>query len=277
MAAAVSVGIESNHGPSTRSAPAEVVVRPGVVEAPLLGLPPAPLASAHALVRQDHDANPHDRHPSPAADSRALASRHAEDRATVRPARLSDVPALVELRMANAEAHLALDPDVYRLPQREAVTDHFTAALPTRPPGTRSWSRSRADRWSGWSRCCACPNRPHTRSFAPSLRRRSTPWCRVRPGGAGSAPRCSTRLNRWAAEHAVSYLSAGIHHRNASAVRFYRRHGYAPAGTSLSQATQRLARATVRGATRGRLPLPFRCGHTGTADRHGTTFGTCHW
>ncbi|MET8040669.1 hypothetical protein ABZU25_07360 [Micromonospora sp. NPDC005215] len=47
----------------------------------------------------------------------------------VRPASLPDVPALVELRLANAEAHLALDPDVYRLPQPEAVIEHFTAVL----------------------------------------------------------------------------------------------------------------------------------------------------
>jgi hypothetical protein len=36
---------------------------------------------------------------------------------------------LVELRLANAEAHLALDPDVYRVPRREAVVRHFTAML----------------------------------------------------------------------------------------------------------------------------------------------------
>ena len=40
VAAAVSVGTASNHGPSTRFAPAEVVVGPGVVEAVLLGPPP---------------------------------------------------------------------------------------------------------------------------------------------------------------------------------------------------------------------------------------------
>lgn len=48
---------------------------------------------------------------------------------TVRPASLADVAALVELRLANAEAHLALDPDVYRVPQREAVVRHFAAML----------------------------------------------------------------------------------------------------------------------------------------------------
>ena len=48
---------------------------------------------------------------------------------TVRPASLADVPSFVELRRANAEAHLALDPGVYRIPQREAVVRHFTAML----------------------------------------------------------------------------------------------------------------------------------------------------
>lgn len=68
------------------------------------------------------------------------------------------MPALVELRLANAKAHLALDPDV------------------------------------------------------------------------GSA--LLDAADRWATEHGISNLSAGIHHRNASAVRFYRRHGDAPSGTS---------------------------------------------
>jgi len=48
---------------------------------------------------------------------------------TVRPARLADLPSLVALCLANAEAHLALDADTYRVPQREAVVRHFAAVL----------------------------------------------------------------------------------------------------------------------------------------------------
>lgn len=52
-----------------------------------------------------------------------------EIRLAVRPACPADIPALVELRLSNAEAHLALDADTYRRPRREAVVHHFTAVL----------------------------------------------------------------------------------------------------------------------------------------------------
>jgi GNAT superfamily N-acetyltransferase len=48
---------------------------------------------------------------------------------TVRQANAADVAALVELRIANAEAHVALDPDTYRVPSRDAVARHFAAVL----------------------------------------------------------------------------------------------------------------------------------------------------
>jgi hypothetical protein len=39
----------------------------------------------------------------------------------------------MELRLANAEAHLAPDPGIYRVPQREAVVRHFAAMLADEP------------------------------------------------------------------------------------------------------------------------------------------------
>jgi hypothetical protein len=68
----------------------------------------------------------------------------------VRPANLADVPSLVELRLANAEAHVALDPGVYRLPQRAAVVGHFTAVLADEAGRMVFWSpRIMMAGWSG--------------------------------------------------------------------------------------------------------------------------------
>ncbi|WP_372495092.1 GNAT family N-acetyltransferase [Micromonospora phytophila] len=39
----------------------------------------------------------------------------------------------------------------------------------------------------------------------------------------------------WAAAQGIGYLSAGIDHRNADAVRFYGRHGYADSGRLLGR------------------------------------------
>src|SRR5690242_14454850 len=47
----------------------------------------------------------------------------------VRPARGSDLAALVALRRANAEAHVALDPAAYRVPDPALVAAYFMATL----------------------------------------------------------------------------------------------------------------------------------------------------
>lgn len=53
--------------------------------------------------------------------------------------------------------------------------------------------------------------------------------------GLGVGAALLRAAERWAAERGVTYLSAGIHHRNDAAVRFYRRHGYLTAGVSLGR------------------------------------------
>ncbi|WP_084757266.1 GNAT family N-acetyltransferase [Micromonospora cremea] len=51
--------------------------------------------------------------------------------------------------------------------------------------------------------------------------------------GVGSA--LLAAAERWATSRGIRYLSAGIHHRNVDAVRFYSRHGYTDAGLSLGK------------------------------------------
>ncbi|MFI7465037.1 GNAT family N-acetyltransferase [Nonomuraea sp. NPDC049646] len=48
---------------------------------------------------------------------------------SVRSAKLDDVPALVELRMANAEHHVGLGPSVHRRPDGDVVRGHFESRL----------------------------------------------------------------------------------------------------------------------------------------------------
>ncbi|WP_176738571.1 GNAT family N-acetyltransferase [Micromonospora pallida] len=48
--------------------------------------------------------------------------------------------------------------------------------------------------------------------------------------GVGSA--LLKAAQRWATDQGITYLSAGIHHRNVDTVRFYSRHGYTDAGFS---------------------------------------------
>ena len=52
----------------------------------------------------------------------------------------------------------------------------------------------------------------------------------VRSQGVGAA--LLAVAEAWAGGEGIRYLSAGIHHRNAGAARFYARHGYTDAGIS---------------------------------------------
>nr|WP_239138250.1 GNAT family N-acetyltransferase [Actinoplanes regularis] len=55
----------------------------------------------------------------------------------------------------------------------------------------------------------------------------------ARGRGVGSA--LLTAAEQYAAGAGIVHLSAGIHHRNSGAVRFYGRHGYADSGRSLGK------------------------------------------
>jgi hypothetical protein len=47
----------------------------------------------------------------------------------VRSARPDDVERLVELRQENGRAHVALEPDLYRVPDAAVVREHFAAVM----------------------------------------------------------------------------------------------------------------------------------------------------
>lgn len=134
--------------------------------------------------------------------------------------------------MANAEAHLALDPDTYRLPQREAVIEHFTAVLSDATARNAVLVAEQGGQVVGMVEVLRLPEPPAHQILRPepSAQIHTVVLDEARGRGVGSA--LLDAAGRWAVEHGLSYLSAGIHHRNASAVRFYRRHGYEPSGTS---------------------------------------------
>ncbi|MEU7799405.1 GNAT family N-acetyltransferase [Micromonospora arborensis] len=159
-----------------------------------------------------------------------------EARLTVRPASLADVPSLVELRLANAEAHIALDAGAYRVPRREAVVGHF-AALLAEAAGRDGVLVAESDggRVVGMIEVLRHPDPPEHQILRPepSAQVHTVVLPDARGLGVGSA--LLQAAERWATGRGLLYLSAGIHHRNVDAVRFYRRHGYTAAGLSLGK------------------------------------------
>ncbi|WP_328848969.1 GNAT family N-acetyltransferase [Micromonospora zamorensis] len=155
---------------------------------------------------------------------------------TVRPARLADVASLVELRLSNAQAHLALDAAIYRVPQRDAVVRHFTAML-TDEAGQDGVlvAETRDGQVVGMVEVLRHSDPPEHQILRPepSAQVHTVVLPDARGLGVGSA--LLAAAERWASGRGITYLSAGIHHRNVDAVRFYSRHGYTDAGLSLGK------------------------------------------
>ena len=142
----------------------------------------------------------------------------------------------MDLRLTNARAHIALDPDVYRLPDREAVARHFAVVLADDPGRDAVLVAETADgRLAGMVEVLRLPDPPDHQILRPepSAQVHTVVLSGARGEGIGSA--LLKAAERWAADRGITYLSAGIHHRNAGAVRFYSRHGYTGAGVSLGR------------------------------------------
>lgn len=153
---------------------------------------------------------------------------------TIRQATAADVAALVELRIANAEAHVALDPDTYRVPSRDAVAQHFAAVLAADTREDAIFVAETPDgRVLGMVEVLRHPSPPEHQILRPlpSAEIHTVVLDDARGGGAGAA--LLAVAQHWATDQGIRYLAAGIHHRNAGAVRFYARAGFADAGFRL--------------------------------------------
>jgi GNAT superfamily N-acetyltransferase len=154
---------------------------------------------------------------------------------TVRAAVLGDVESLVRMRKANAEAHVVLNPQVYRIPETEAVVRYFTALLTEETTRHAVLVAEFAGRLVGMVEVVRNPDPPDHQILRPepSAQIHTVVAAEQRNHGIGSA--LLEAAAEWAAVHGIGYLSAGIHHRNAGAVRFYSRHGYTDAGRVLGR------------------------------------------
>ncbi|MET7400070.1 GNAT family N-acetyltransferase [Dactylosporangium sp. NPDC005572] len=152
----------------------------------------------------------------------------------VRPARGSDLAALVALRHANAEAHVALDPAAYRVPDPAVVAAYFMATLAA---GTDALlvAESAAGRVVGLVEVLLQPDPPDHQILHPSLRAlvHTVVLPEARSSGVGAA--LLAAAEDWARQRGVAYLSAGIHHANSGAQRFYAANGFEGGGVSLGK------------------------------------------
>jgi len=152
----------------------------------------------------------------------------------VRAAERADVPALVRLRLTNAERHVQLDPAIYRVPDVEAVHRHFEEVLAAESKVLILVAET-VDEVVGMVEVVLLSDPPDHQILAP--RRAAEIHTVVLEGhrGAGVGAALLTAAEKAAAERGVLIIYAGIFAPNQGAVRFYSSAGFGPRGTLLSK------------------------------------------
>jgi GNAT superfamily N-acetyltransferase len=149
----------------------------------------------------------------------------------IRPAERRDVSALVQLRLANAERHVELAPDLFRIPDGAAVRRHFEAVL-----GHALISVAELDgEVVGMAEVVLLPDPPDHQILV--ARRAADVHTVVLDGyrGRGVGAALVADAERVAASHGVSMIYANIFATNEAAVAFYARSGFGPRGILYSK------------------------------------------
>jgi GNAT superfamily N-acetyltransferase len=152
----------------------------------------------------------------------------------VRAAEREDVPALVRLRLANAERHVQLDPAIYHVPDIEAVRRNFEEVLAAESKVLILVGEAVGE-VVGMVEVILLPDPPDHQILAP--RRAAEIHTVVLDGhrGEGVGSALLMAAEKAAAERGVLIIYAGIFAPNKGAVRFYSSAGFGPRGTLLSK------------------------------------------
>lgn len=152
----------------------------------------------------------------------------------VRPAGVGDVPALVRLRVANAEQHIRLAPDLYRIPDPEAVRGHFEEVLADGSKVMVSVAEVDGE-VVGMAELVLLADPPDHQILVP--RRAADVHTVVLEGhrGRGVGAALVAAAERTAVDLGVTVLYAGVFAPNKDAVGFYSASGFGPRGILLSK------------------------------------------
>ncbi|MDX8029781.1 GNAT family N-acetyltransferase [Lentzea sp. BCCO 10_0856] len=157
--------------------------------------------------------------------------RHDKTQPVTRPAERWDVPALVRLRLANAERHVQLAPELFRVPDAEVVRRYFEDIV-----GHALITVAELDgEVVGMAEVVLLAEPPAHQILVP--RRGADIHTVVLDGhrGRGVGAALAKAAEQVAARHGVSTLHATIFATNENAVAFYSAAGYGPRGILLSK------------------------------------------
>lgn len=151
---------------------------------------------------------------------------------TVRDARPGDIPALVRLRISNAETHVGLGPGIHRVPGAGAVRRYFEDVLAGRS-GVRVVVAETGGAVVGMSEIVPVADPPDHQILIP--RRAAEIHTVTLPAhrGRGVGAELVRAAEQAAAASGVEVIYAAIFAPNHGAARFYEAAGYGPRGTLL--------------------------------------------
>lgn len=152
----------------------------------------------------------------------------------VRPAERRDVPALVRLRITNAERHIQLAPAIYRIPDVEAVRRHFHEVFAEGSKVQISVAEVEGE-VVGMAEVVLLAESPEHQILVP--RRGAEIHTVVLDGhrGCGVGAALVAAAERAAADRGISIIYAGIFAPNKGAIGFYSASGFGPRGILLSK------------------------------------------
>jgi ribosomal protein S18 acetylase RimI-like enzyme len=154
----------------------------------------------------------------------------------IRVARADDVPALVRLRMANAERHARLDPAGHRLPEADAVRRYFEELLDgSAGANILVLVAEVSGTVAGMTELVMVPAPPDHQILTPRRLAHVHTVVLERYRGNGIGKALVAAAERHAAERGVSLLLAPILASNTEAVGFYSRAGFGQRGVILSK------------------------------------------
>ena len=156
---------------------------------------------------------------------------------SIRPATADDVPALVQLRMANGERHAALAPARYRLPDVAAVQRYFTDRLanPSPDAGSVMLVAELAGTVAGMTEVVVMPVPPDHQILVPCRLAEVHTVVLERYRGKGIGKALVATAEQHATAYGVTLLLAPILTANTPAVAFYTRAGFVAHGVILAK------------------------------------------
>ena len=149
----------------------------------------------------------------------------------IRPAERRDVHPLVQLRLANAERHVQLDPSIFRVPSADAVRQHFEEVI-----GSALITVAEVEgEVVGMAEVVLLPPPPAHQILVP--RCGADVHTVVLDGyrGRGIGAALVAAAQEVAAARGAWVLFAGIFATNDEAVAFYEASGFGPRGILLSK------------------------------------------